>query len=296
MEKKIIYIKNYEAGKRKRKNNSLLSYIFFKNGYSGYEVSTEIYGSAYKLVSEGVDYLIKDKDIIVCEGGDGTLNEVVRGCLEQNISIPIGFVPTGTTNDFARGLGLSLKPKTAIKNIMNGEIHKIDIGMFNERPFIYTASFGLFTKASYSAPKHLKQTFGYLAYVLEGVKELNKIKSYHIKVKTGDTVIEDDYIFGGVCNARRIGGGVIKFKNADLSDGLLEVILIKKPKNPNELAKLIYDLKKQKFDSRMVDFLKVSKLEIETEDVFDWTIDGEHQDSLSYIKFSNKKEAMSLIF
>lgn len=218
-------------------------------------------------------------DLIICMGGDGTLNATIAGCIENGKTPHIGYIPAGSANDFANGLGLSLNPLAALDDAMWGDVHEIDVGMFNNRPFVYTASFGIFTKTSYNTPREMRQNFGYLAYILAGTKELSDIKSYHLKLITDNKTIEGDYIFGGVCNAKRVGGGVIKFTDnmVDLNDGLMEVFLVKTPQNPAEFMQLVFDLNAGNYNSKFIECFSTSALQLSSDEDIDWTLDGEYQ-------------------
>lgn len=238
----------------------------------------------------------KNKDMIVCGGGDGTLNDVIAGCIELGIKPEIGYIPCGSTNDFANGLEMSMDPIDATEDIIFGKINNIDAGKFEDRIFVYTASFGAFTKASYNTSREMKNSLGYLAYVLEGVKEIADIKSYHLKLTTNDRIVEGDYIFGGICNSKRIGGGVVKFDDelVNMNDGLLEVFLLKFPKNPVDFTQLVFDLNMGIYNSSMIEFFSTDKIIIETEDDIDWTIDGEHQKGKNKVIIENIKDAFML--
>ncbi len=294
MSKKILLIMNPVAG-TKRPNKDLTEIIsyFCQNDC---EVQVQM-----TLPNVGADELVvkhgKNADTIVCIGGDGTFNEMISGIVEKNIDVPVGYIPSGSTNDFAKGLGISHVPLTAAKHIIEGKARYIDAGFFNNRVFIYTASFGIFTKTSYNTSRDLKNMLGYFAYVLEGTKEFVDIPRYHIKAVGDNKTIEDDYIFGAVCNSKRIGGGLLKFEEGtvDMNDGLLEVLFIKYPKNPAEIPKIMFDASNAKFDSNMFDFFSTNELTIYTEDEIIWTLDGEYQKGREKTVIRNIKSAVPLI-
>lgn len=219
------------------------------------------------------------KDLVICIGGDGTLNETIAGCIAANVSPKIGYIPAGSTNDFANNLGLNAHPIQATKAILNGKTLDIDVGMFNDRVFIYTASFGAFTRASYSAPREWRNSLGHLAYVLAGAQDLGDLKAHHVKIKTADRIIEGEYIFGGICNSTRIGGGMIKLPEelVNINDGLLEVVLVKYPETAADFTTLIFDLVTGNYASPFLDFLSTPSLDVIINDNVDWTIDGEYQ-------------------
>ena len=294
MSKKLLMIMNPVAGVKKA--NKHLTEIVNLLCEAGYECQLQMTSPGL-----GADELVKryafNKDLVVCIGGDGTFNEMVSGIINNNYTSNVGYIPSGSTNDFANGLGISQTPLTAAKDIIDGIPVTLDAGKFNDRIFTYTASFGVFTKSSYNTPRDLKNTFGYLAYVLEGAKELTSVPKIHIKAKTDDKEIEGNYIFGAVCNSTRIGGGFVKFdKNSvDMNDGLLEVLLIKYPKNPVEATQTLFELQNSKFDTPYFEFLSTEKITFITDEEIDWTIDGEYQKGAPEITVTNIHSKFSLV-
>jgi YegS/Rv2252/BmrU family lipid kinase len=222
---------------------------------------------------------------------------MVSGLIKNNLYPKIGYIPSGSTNDFATGLHLPQNPLDAIKNIVEGKAVTLDAGIFNDRIFIYTASFGIFTKASYNTPRDLKNTLGYLAYVLEGSKEIMDVQPVFLKAESNNHSVEGKYIFGAVCNTKQIGGGLLKFDDntVDMSDGLLEVLLVKFPKNPAEVMQIIFDAKSGKYNSNMFDFFSADEVTITTENDIDWTIDGEYQKGNKKINIKTLNSAIHLI-
>lgn len=294
MSKKLLMIMNPVAGiKKTNKYLTEIISLFSDNGYEVQVQTTRKNFGADKIV----ELYAKDKDIIVCIGGDGTVNETISGIISEKLSCSVGYIPSGSTNDFANGLSLNMNPLEAAKEIIEGNVKNLDAGFFNDRLFIYTASFGLFTRASYATPRDLKNSLGYLAYILEGTKEIKDIQPYHIKVKTKTKSFEGDYIFGAICNTKQIAGGIIRFSdtNVDMNDGLLEVLLVKYPKNPAEVMQTIFDAQSGKFESSMFDFFSAEELTISTEDEISWTIDGEYQKGNEKITIKNVKSAIPII-
>ena len=293
MSKKLLLIVNPVAGTKRLNRHFMDVLIMLTN--DGYECQVQMTTKEFGAK----DWVIKcgaDKDMIVCSGGDGTLNDVVAGCLEIGIKPNIGYIPCGSTNDFANGIGMATHPLDAVEDILGGKEVCVDAGEFNGRIFVYTASFGAFTKASYNTPREIKNSLGYLAYVLEGVREIGDLRSYHMKFTIGNKTIDGDYIFGGVCNSKRIGGGVVRFDDemVNLNDGLLEIFLIKFPKNPAEFTQLVFDLNMGNYDSPMIDFFSANKVVVETDEEVDWTIDGEYQRGEKTISIRNIKDAFVL--
>jgi len=292
MAEKVLFIMNPVAGVKK--SNKYLTDILCL--FSDYECTVQMTTTVIGP-ERLVELYAKDKDIVICIGGDGTFNEMVSGLLKNKLSPKVGYIPSGSTNDFGNGMGLSQKPLEAAKDILSGNAYTIDVGMFNNRVFAYTASFGIFTKTSYNTPRDLKNSIGYLAYVLEGIKEITDIKSFHIKIKSKLKNIDGNYVFGAICNSKQIGGGMLRFSenDVDMNDGLLEVLLIKNPKNPAELMQLLIDMNNRHFSGDSFEFFSADELTIETDDQIDWTIDGEFQKGAEKITIKNVKSAINLI-
>ena len=178
----------------------------------------------------------KEYDIVVCSGGDGTLDEVVTGMIRSGFRTPIGYIPAGSTNDFGGSLGLPKNMVHAAETIVKGNDFACDVGSFNQDIFVYIAAFGLFTDVSYETGQDMKNVLGHMAYLLEGMKRLPAIRSYPMRVTYDDTTIVDDFIFGMITNSVSVGGFKrITGKNVKLDDGVFEVTLIKRPKNPDRI-------------------------------------------------------------
>ncbi len=292
--KKTLLIMNPIAGKTHGKASLYrVVDLFNNNGYEVTLLNTAYKGHATELVQEhGGGY-----ELIVCCGGDGTLNEVVSGMMRKGLKQPLGYIPAGTTNDFASSLKLSYNIEKAANAIMNGMKRNLDIGFFMEsRYFNYIASFGAFTNSSYSTPQASKNTIGHLAYVLEGVKDIPNIRPYHIRIEADGNVYEDDYIFGAVSNSISIGGLVkLDTNQVDLNDGLFEIILIKNPKTPLELSRILRALTRKEYNDKMIDFIKVPEAVFYMEKQIPWSIDGEYEAGGKEIRVRNIQDAITLI-
>lgn len=274
MDKNMLFVYNPRAGKAQIRSNLLdIIDIFVKAGYEVTAYPTQAPGDAIKAVRERR----KGYDIVVCSGGDGTLDEVVTGMMQCEEKLPIGYVPAGSTNDFARSLGI---PKSMIKAadvVVNGKNFACDIGAFNDDTFIYVAAFGLFTDVVYETRQDLKNAIGYVAYLMEGVKRLSSIKSYKMKISYDDVCLENEYIFGMITNSDSVGGlKGITGKTVELNDGLFEVTLIRKPTIATEMNNIISALTDKKIHSDFIQSFKTSGLTVESEQDVAWTLDGEY--------------------
>lgn len=278
-----------------KKANKYLTDILVLFGKHGYDCTvhlTEAAGDAKMFVKENAGSF----DLVVAIGGDGTFNEVVAGVIKSGADVQIGYIPAGSTNDFANSLKLSKNILKAAADIMEGTAKQIDIGSFNGRNFSYVASFGAFTEISYKTSQNLKNSLGYLAYALEGVKDIANLKSKHLRFVADDVVIEDDFIFGAICNSTSVGGVIsLDPKMVDLSDGLFELLLIRLPKDIFELNEIVIALTSKKYNSKMISFTSAKNIIIETEEEINWTLDGEYAYGEKLIKVENLNKAIKFI-
>lgn len=272
--KRLLFIYNPHAGKEllKPKLSDIID-IFVKAGYEVVAYPTQSYRDAYRKVSE---YDSDEYDLVVCSGGDGTIDEVVTGMMQRDKRDPIGYIPTGTTNDFANSLHIPKGLLRAADNAVNGTLFPCDVGKFNDDIFVYIAAFGLFTDVSYQTKQEMKNVLGHLAYVLEGTKRLFNVPSYRIKVTHDGETLEDEFIFGMVTNSRSVGG----FRNmigkqVVFDDGLFEVTLIKTPKNPLALQEIVASLLIEQVDTQHMYSFKTGRITFESLEEIPWTLDGE---------------------
>ena len=237
-----------------------------------------------------------DADIIVCCGGDGTLNETVIGVMENGTPVNIGYIPSGSTNDFATSLQLPDDVTDAAKQITQGTAKEYDVGKFNDKYFVYVASFGAFTKASYSTPQNAKNALGHMAYILSGIQELSNIRNEHIRIEIDGEFIEDDFLFGAICNSTSVGG-ILTLDNSmvNMTDGKFEILLVKSPKDLQELGECIFALTNKKYDSKMIVFRTGSHIKISADENLAWSLDGEKNDGDKYIEIENLNKQFKLV-
>ncbi len=300
--KKALFILNPHSGKGQIRNYLLeIVDILVKDGYEVTVYPTQEQGDASRAMRERK----KSYELIVCSGGDGTLDEIVTGMMQSGFKTTIGYIPAGSTNDFANSLRIPSTMKKAAETVVNGTVFSCDVGRFNDDVFVYIAAFGLFTEVSYGTRQEMKNMLGHMAYLLEGVKHLQNIKSYHLKVtsvsENGETtVIEDNFVYGMVTNSYSVGGfksiagNVFKGKIA-LDDGLFEVTLIKTPKNPMELNSILAALAIQNIDTQYMYSFKSGRLVIESGEEIAWTLDGEFGGTHTQVTLTNEKRAMDIM-
>ena len=252
-------------------------------------------GSRFIAQNKNVEF-----DAVICCGGDGTLNEVVNGMLENDINVPIGYIPCGTTNDFARSLRIPTTPRLAAKKIISGKIENIDIGLLsNGKCFSYIASFGAFTQASYNTPQKEKNMLGFFAYFLNGTKDffaLKKSPVYKAEIlPAGRASIKGEYFFGAVCNSTSIGGLIrLPDDSVDFGDGLFEAVFVKKPDSSKEWFALLDDIVHKRIEKNpLVDMFKASSLTVKMDDAV-WSLDGERVMLGREFSVNNQKHAIRI--
>lgn len=290
---KMLFIYNPRAGKAQIRSNLLdMIDIFVKAGYEVTAYPTQTSGDGIKAVTERESGYYS---IVVCSGGDGTLDEVVTGMMKCHDRLPIGYVPAGSTNDFAGSLKIPKNMAEAARIVVEGKNFACDIGSFNNDIFVYIAAFGLFTEVSYETKQDVKNMLGHMAYLLEGVKHLSNIKSYAIKAEYEDEIIEGDFIFGMVTNSLSVGGFKrITGKYVQLDDGEFEVTLIKKPANPIELNTIMTALLNRNINTDLMYCFKASSLKITSQEEVSWTLDGEFGGTHRNVSIENHKQALQI--
>ena len=296
--KKLLFVYNPRAGKEmlKPRLSDVLD-IFVKAGYEVTVHPTQAYRDAYYQIKE---YEVGKYDLIACSGGDGTIDEVATGMMKRREMgkdvVPVGYIPAGTTNDFAKSLHIPRKPLAAADNAVKGVPFPCDIGKFNDSVFVYIAAFGIFTDVSYETDQAVKNVLGHMAYILEGAKRIFNIPSYKIKVEHDWEVIEDEFIFGMVTNSRSVGGfSNMVGKNIVFDDGLFEVTLIKTPKNPIALQEIIAALLIEQVDTKHMYTFKTKKITFDSVEEIPWTLDGEFGGEQDYVEIENVQKAMEIM-
>ena len=291
--KKLLLILNPRAGLR-RANRYLPDIIrlFSDNDYRCETFVTGASGDAtWYLLDKHDDY-----DLVVCIGGDGTLNETIAGILGAKMNCPVGYIPAGTTNDYASSIGLSGDIMQAARDIMRGQPHSFDVGTFNGRHFVYTATCGAFAKASYTTSQAAKNLLGHLAYVLEGMRDLPSIRPLKLRIETEGRRIEEDFIFCSVTNSTSVGG-ILKLdaELVALNDGKFEVTLVKNPTTPAQLSRILYGLTTQEIPNEMIYFFSAERIEITGDSTIEWTLDGERAPVTDSVILENLHGAVRII-
>lgn len=293
MKKRLLFVYNPHSGKAQIKSHLLdIVDIMVKAEYEVTVYPTQAPEDAiHKVKEEAGEY-----DLVVCSGGDGTLDEVVSGIMGSEQKVPLGYIPAGSTNDFATSLGIPKDMVKAARTAVEGQPFACDIGGFNEDFFVYVAAFGLFTEVSYKTSQEWKNVLGHAAYILEGAKRLHDITSYMIQVEYNNIRLQDEFIFGMISNSTSVGGFKgMTGKDVLLDDGVFEVTLIKKPRNPMELNEIIASLINLVDDTDMVYSFKTDEVKFTAKERIPWTLDGEFGGDHAEITVKNICKAVEIM-
>lgn len=289
---KLFFVFNPKAGQEKIKHKlGDIIELFSMEGHEITVAATTKRGDA----TEWVANLPDGYDRVICSGGDGTLDEVVEGMARRKEKLPIGYIPAGSTNDFASSVGIPARVMDAAKVSVGSNLFSVDVGDYNGRSFIYVAAFGAFTEVSYETPQDLKNRLGHAAYLIEALKHLPEIRPYHMHVETDHMTIDDDFILGMITNSDSVGGiKNITGKNIHLNDGLFEVTLIRKPKNTVELNSAIAALMNHELSSKALYCFKTEEIKFSASEEVPWTLDGEFGGNDKEVVIKNRAQELVL--
>ena len=291
--KKMLFVMNPYAGTRQgvRYLADVIA-IFNRADYDVLTYMTSGQGDAQRIVTEKAG----EVDLVVCAGGDGTFNEAVSGILTSKTDVPLGYIPCGSTNDFAASLGLPTNILKAAQAIVEGKPVSYDMGLFGTRYFSYVASFGAFTRASYATPQNVKNALGHMAYILGGISELSQIRKERVRIELKDRVIEDEFLFGAISNSTSMGGILtLDPKQVDMRDGKFELLLVRAPKHLTEIGECLQALQTQKYNCAMMTFLSTESLTVVANPDMPWTLDGERENGHAHIEIRNLHRALRLM-
>lgn len=291
--KRMLFILNPQAGQRKA-NRFMPDIIrlFIEEGYRCEPYVTGAAGEAARVIARcPCKY-----DLVICAGGDGTLNETISGMQAAGMDCPVGYIPCGTTNDYAASIGLSPDVMQAARDILKGRAQTVDVGLFNGRCFIYTATCGAFAKASYNTSQAAKNVLGHAAYVLEGMRDLTAIKPFHMRVRADELALEDDFVFCSVTNSTSVGGILqLDAQLVALNDGRFEVTMVRNPLNPAQLSSILVGLTTQSVPNDMIHFFSAKNIVIECSEPMEWTLDGEREPETDKVIMKNLHSAVRIM-
>lgn len=274
--KKLYFITNLQSGKNAMRGK--LAAVIDRFTAAGYEVTVRTTQARMDACAAAEYACLSNRfDLIVCSGGDGTLNETVQGLMHSGQPLPLGYIPCGSTNDFAKSLRFPTEIEDAAQWLLSGKRYQCDVGVFNSRNFLYIAAFGAFTSASYDTPQNMKNFMGHFAYLLRGLALVPSIRPLRVKIEYDGKVIEDEFIYGMVSNTAAVAG-MLKLRSFQLDDGKFEVMLIRKPANVIDLQHIISQLMNldEDVDPEYVQYFRASDLRFISNEEIPWTVDGEY--------------------
>lgn len=291
---KLLLIINPCAGQKKAKKQ--LTEIIDIFNRADFAVITHITSGSGDAEAACIRYA-DQVDRIICCGGDGTFNETVSGVLKSGKDIPIGYIPAGSTNDFASSLHLNSDLLQAARDIVDGQPKRLDIGLFGKRYFSYVASFGAFTRTSYTTPQNIKNALGHTAYILSGIQELSQLRSHSLRfTMPNGSIIENKFLFGAISNSTSVGGILtLAPDRVDMADGKLELLLIRAPKDLFELSDCVRALQQKTYNSPMITFLSTESVTVSAPEEMCWTIDGEQEPGHAETEVSCLHHAIQII-
>ena len=294
--KRLLFFINPNAGHAEIRGTLMEVLEIFSAG--GYEVTVHMTTGprdlTRQIAARGAQY-----DLIVCTGGDGTLNETVNGVMRipKEKRPAVSYLPGGSTNDFAASLNISSNPAEAAASAMRMKPRSLDVGKFGERNFVYVASFGAFTKTTYTVQQDIKNMFGHFAYLLEGVKNLDTLCPYRMKITADGEVFDGEYLFGAISNSTSIAG-LMKLSPDEVSfdDGKFELLLVPVPRTPAAMQALILALiNKDYYDSEGLIFRHVKHVTAETAEDIPWTLDGEYDPGAPVVEIGIEDNGVTML-
>lgn len=291
-ERKLLFLVNPHAGKAAIRGKLLSVLEVFSQ--AGYRPTVCLPRQSGELI-EVARREAQQYDLVVCSGGDGTLNETVNGlmCLEHPPML--GYIPAGTTNDFATSLGIPKQIEKAAAIAVSGRPVQVDVGRFNDRYFSYVAAFGAFTDVSYATPQEYKNVLGKLAYLLEGAQRLGSLKSWRLRLEYDGGVAEGDFLLGLVSNSSYVAGlPVGKVVDVSMTDGLMEVNLVRKAASITDLQKTVKSLLQGELDNELLFSVKTRRLRLVSEEPMPWTLDGEYGGTETVAHIENLPRALTI--
>ena len=281
--KKCIVIYNPHSGKKARRPFLIeFNNILNQHGYECEIIFTQHKNHACEIM----EHLGDDVGLVISVGGDGTFNEVMTGNFKREKRLLLAHIPQGTTNDIGSMFGYNKNMLNNLKDLLNGEVRRMDIGVVNNHPFIYVAGFGKFMNVPYETSRDMKVKFGYLAYLVEGVKSfISKTNLYELEYEVNGEKYKGLYSFILISNANRIAGINNFYKDVKLDDDQFEVLFCS-VKSKKDIVKSLYYLRTTDINNVPgFYFHKTNNLKIKFTRPLKhgWCVDGEEFDK-------NKKE------
>ncbi|MGI6736338.1 MAG: diacylglycerol/lipid kinase family protein [Anaerovoracaceae bacterium] len=296
MKKKVLILVNGVAGTGLISDS--LYQIIEKFAVAGWEPTVYPILPDEDLMSERIiAERAEEFDLVVCGGGDGTLNHVITGLMHLDKRPTLGYLPAGSTNDFAKGVQIPTEISEACDTIISGRDFSYDIGCWNEKFFNYVAAFGAFSAISYTTNQNFKNVLGHAAYVLHAIGTLPKHINYrsHMRITADSFEVEEDYLFGAFYNAVSIGGVDLPgAEDVRLNDGKIEMLLIKAPTTVLEIPLILNALLAGRLDNKYIEYHTISHAVCVSDDNTAWTLDGEFGGDTDQVEINVAQEAITI--
>jgi diacylglycerol kinase (ATP) len=268
---KLIY--NPTSGREEMRRR--LPEVLQKLEQGGLETSTHATTGEGDATLAAREAVIRGFDIVVAAGGDGTLYEVINGLAEQPNRPQLGILPLGTTNDFARALGIPRQWDKACEIIVRQHARTIDVGKVNQRYFINIAGGGSLTELTYEVPSRLKTILGQLAYYMKGLEKLPRLRPIHVNIETDDHAFEEEIMLFLAANSNSVGGFEKLAPDASLDDGKIDLFVLKKC-NLGEFIRLVTAaMRGEHLNDPNVIYLATKRVKVTSPDYVQLNLDGE---------------------
>ena len=269
---RIIY--NPTSGREMFKKH--LPEVLQKLEIAGFETSchaTTAEGDATNAARIAVE---RNFDLVIAAGGDGTINEVVNGLAEQPYRPKLGIIPVGTTNDFARAIGVPRTVEGACDVIINGVAVPIDIGRVNDKYFVNIAGGGRLTELTYEVPSKLKTMIGQLAYYLKGMEILPSIKPAHVEIEYDGKLFEGEIMLFLVSLTNSVGGFEKLAPDSSMNDGLFDLIILKKANLADFIKIATLASRGDHIHDPHVIYTKANRIKVNNAEKMQLNLDGEY--------------------
>lgn len=257
--KKIRLIYNKSAGQNK--SGEIISEIIGKFNEHGFEV-VAFRASKKNSCEDFISETPEDTYAVVVAGGDGTINKVINFMMKYKINVPLGIIPAGTSNDFAKHIGIFGNIGMAVDKIIEGNVEEVDVGKVNDTYFVNVLSAGMFSSTSYKTDSRLKKMLGHISYFLTAARQPFEQKPFKIRIETEDAILEENVVVFIIFNGSSVGRIDLFSDNSSIQDGMLDMVILRNGKF-NETLKILGEFENGEFLSNdNVVYLRDKKFKI----------------------------------
>jgi len=256
-----------------------LPYILDRLERAGLETScheTKGAGDATRAAEEAIE---RGFDIVIAAGGDGTIYEVVNGLAERERRPQLGILPVGTTNDFARAVGIPRHWEQAVDIIARQHAVSIDLGRCEleqvTKYFINIAGGGSLTELTYEVPSKLKTMLGHLAYYVKGIEKLAWLKPIQVELRSEECTMNEEIMMFFLANSRSVAGFERLAPEASLSDGKLDLIVLRRCNLVDIIRLASMALRGEHLHDPLVRYYRVDELTVISDEHVQLNLDGE---------------------